>query len=289
MKWMSNPVLRREITSRMRSWRGPGMVVLYVALLGLVTIGILSVTMRNSFSPETAAVTFDIIATVQFVLLLFAAPGVAAGAVSGERERQTLDLILTSPLSRFRIVWGKLVSALAYLVLLLVASLPLYGLLLYMSGLSLQRVLLVTLVNVVTALWLGGLGLYFSTLFQKTIPSMVVAYAVAAAATAGYTLGSLLIRVGMERPPGLGPGPGGQAWHVPAWFMAAGYLNPISALMDAAGGPFGGFITLYRDGNAGNLPPHVPYWAVYTAIALGLSALLLWRTTRRLAPSRTGR
>jgi ABC-2 type transport system permease protein len=279
MKFLaSNPVLRRELTSRMRTWRSAGLLVLYVGLLGLGTIAVLTID-RGTFSPTMAAITFDLMALGQFILLLFAAPGLTAGAISGERERQTLDLILASPLARWRIVWGKLLAALAYLVLLMIAALPLYGLLLYLGGLSMTHLLLSTVVQVVTALLLGALGLYLSTVLRRTIPAMVVTYAAGALATGGYTLLSVIIRIAMES----GPGPR----TLPLWFQFMGYLNPLSALFDAAGGPFQEFLSLYRE-TVSVRADYFPYWPVYVGLALVLVALLTWRTTQKLASGKSG-
>ncbi|MBK8024641.1 MAG: hypothetical protein IPK19_25260 [Chloroflexi bacterium] len=55
---------------------------------------------------------------IELILILFIAPAFTAGAITGERERQTYDLLQTTLLSKATFVIGKLESALGYIVLL---------------------------------------------------------------------------------------------------------------------------------------------------------------------------
>ncbi len=52
------------------------------------------------------------------------APSFAAGAISGEKERKTYEMLLASPLQRIAIVSGKMVASLTHLVMLIIGSLP---------------------------------------------------------------------------------------------------------------------------------------------------------------------
>ena len=64
----------------------------------------------------------------QTLLVVFLAPAFTAGAISLEREKQTLDLLATTPICSLAIVLGKLASALTYVFLLILASIPLTAL-----------------------------------------------------------------------------------------------------------------------------------------------------------------
>src|SRR5438093_9090140 len=58
----------------------------------------------------------------QVVLLAFITPALTAGAISGERERQTLDLLFVTPIAPFSIIWGKLLASMSFVALLLIIS-----------------------------------------------------------------------------------------------------------------------------------------------------------------------
>ena len=57
--------------------------------------------------------------------VVFLAPSSTSGSISLEREKQTLELLIATPISSLAIVVGKLLSALVYVFLLIAASLPL--------------------------------------------------------------------------------------------------------------------------------------------------------------------
>ena len=67
---------------------------------------------------------YEFVTSMEFLLLMFIVPAVTASSISGERERQTLDLMLTTRMSAGQIVGGKLLSALSTLVLLHLSSFP---------------------------------------------------------------------------------------------------------------------------------------------------------------------
>ena len=62
---------------------------------------------------------YEFVTSMEFLLLMFIVPAVTASSISGERERQTLDLMLTTRMSAGQIVGGKLLSALSTLLLLI--------------------------------------------------------------------------------------------------------------------------------------------------------------------------
>ena len=71
---------------------------------------------------------------LQTLLILILAPAFTTGAISQEREKQTLDLLVTTPISSLSIVLGKLFSALAWAFLLVVASIPLTAMVFVFGG-----------------------------------------------------------------------------------------------------------------------------------------------------------
>ena len=72
----------------------------------------------------------------QYVLASLMAPSFAAGAITGEKERKTYEMLLASPLRPGAIVLGKAVASLAYLAVLIFSSLPIIMLCLPLGGVS---------------------------------------------------------------------------------------------------------------------------------------------------------
>jgi ABC-type transport system involved in multi-copper enzyme maturation permease subunit len=117
--------------------------------------------------------------------VVFLAPSSTSGSISLEREKQTLELLIATPISSLAIVVGKLLSALVYVFLLIAASLPLMAVVFVYGGVGPEDVLRGYIVLVAAALWLGSFGLLCSSLVKRTT-----------AATAITIFGVLAVTVG---------------------------------------------------------------------------------------------
>jgi ABC-type transport system involved in multi-copper enzyme maturation permease subunit len=134
---------------------------------------------------------FGALLIVETLLVVLLAPAFTAGAISMEREKQTLDMLTATPISSLAIVIGKLLSALTYVFILIVASIPLTAMVFVFGGVGPDEVVRGYIVLLVTALGLGSLGLFISALMQRTQAATVVAvFSVMA-----LTMGTLFIVV----------------------------------------------------------------------------------------------
>ena len=108
-----NPVIRKELKTRMRGWKSAAMITAYTGFLALlVFLYFLAnnqiISLGNyEFTPRIALNAYYMLAVVQLVLILLIAPIMTATAISSERERQTLDLMLCTEYSPLKIVIGK--------------------------------------------------------------------------------------------------------------------------------------------------------------------------------------
>jgi ABC-type transport system involved in multi-copper enzyme maturation permease subunit len=116
---------------------------------------------------------------LELMAACFIAPGLTAGAISSEREHQTFDLLRTTLLSARSVVWGKFLAAFLYLLLLIFAALPIQSLAFLFGGVSLEEMLISTLMLVLTSMTFCAVGLFFSSLLARTLVSTVLAYAFA--------------------------------------------------------------------------------------------------------------
>lgn len=121
---------------------------------------------------------------VAYVLLfnLLVGPVFSAGGVASERERQTLELLLTTTLSSWQILWAKLIAGLrvsgvltGFLVfaLLLALLLPPWA---FIGNLTTMGLYLA--VVAMTALTTTMVALFASVVFRRTATSILASYAV---------------------------------------------------------------------------------------------------------------
>lgn len=180
---MLNPILEKDIKTKMRGWRTPVLLSIYALVLGLVLYlffvsnnMLFNYTGYATFNPRIAVNAYNTIAIFQFGLLMLIVPALTATAISGERERQTLDLMLCSDISAWSVITGKLTVSIAHIMLLVVVSIPILGMVFLFGGITFGDMLLLFLFYVVTALMTASLGIFFSTLFRKNVTAIISTY-----------------------------------------------------------------------------------------------------------------
>lgn len=180
MERFYNPVLVKELKLRFRSFKSFSGLMFYLAVLCIFIAGFLLLTTeftgRGFFRPETSFMMFAVLTILQMALVLFITPSLTAGAISSEREKQTLNILLTTTQSSTQIVVGKLLSSVAFLVLMLVAGLPLYSLVFLFGGVSPSQLISIFLFYLVTVVAIGSIGVMFSTITKRTIVAMIATY-----------------------------------------------------------------------------------------------------------------
>jgi ABC-2 type transport system permease protein len=234
-----NPIVAKEYRSRMRTWRSPIAMTVYVLLIGGLGWAIFAAQAaaahNNSFNGGQAAnygqTLFMWLIIFQMVLLAFITPALTAGAISSERERQTIDLLFVTRLPSFSILWGKLLASMSFVLLLLLLSVPIFSLVFLFGGIELDQLATAFLVTGVATLTLGLVGIACSTAFHRTLPATVAAYGGAFALLAGSMLYGLLFPTPVDATTTSPPAP-----------PAVTYLSPIVPLITiGTNGPINGY------------------------------------------------
>ena len=108
-----NPVLQRELLTNLRMARAFVLLFVYIALLGAVVWLAWPQQQRLDLAqPEAAKRLVNLFFFGQYLLASMMAPSFAAGAITGEKERMSYEMLLATPLRRGAIVLGKLFAAL---------------------------------------------------------------------------------------------------------------------------------------------------------------------------------
>lgn len=189
-----NPVMLKELRGRMRGVRAFLVLTVYLGLMsGFTALLYLIYTPVNRASGSAAAgevgrVLFMGIVGIELLLIIFIAPSFTAGAITGERERQTYDLLRTTLLASPSFVIGKLESALSYVLLLLLAAIPLQSVAFLFGGVSELELILAFVILMVAAITLGTVGIYFSAMANRTLTASVRAYTATLVVTFGGPL-----------------------------------------------------------------------------------------------------
>lgn len=278
-----NPVLLKEAKVRMRNWRAAGMIAVYIAILSLVAFFILTNTLLNPYSNgntrEYFMFTYVFLAAIQITIISFIVPALTSGSISGERERQTLDLLLCTKLSPSSIIIGKLFTSISQVVLLIIASLPIFSIIFLFGGISGGELLQVLLFYTVYIIMVGSIGIFFSTCVKRTTASTVLTYAV----LFFLIIGTLFITVlynefYVYRVPG-------NPVQNPKNLLL--YINPAVAFGEMMARQFGitnGYILPGINIDKLSLFKHIKFWHINLIINLGISAILLTLSSIKLNP-----
>jgi len=176
-----NPIFDLEVRRRFRHRRT---YVILVAYLGMLGLGLwLAYAVVHGISQQVGLLSLPVgkvmLATTFFIqvawLCLFV-PGLVAGSIAGERERQTFDLLLTTPLGPGRIVRGKFAAGFGLVALFLLAALPLLSLSFLMGAVAAEEVLVAAAILAALAAALCGVGLLASTLVRSSILATLITH-----------------------------------------------------------------------------------------------------------------
>jgi len=191
---VDNPVVRKELRGRMRGRRAFVVLTIYLLLLSCFTSVLYfayATAAQEPYGPDSyliGKIVFGGVLGLQVLLVIFITPAFTAGTISGERERQTYDLLRTTLLSARSLVTGKLISALSYVVLLILAAVPLESMAFLLGGVAIEEVVLSQIILLVTALALGSVSIYISSRMKTTLSATVTSYAFAFLSTGGLPL-----------------------------------------------------------------------------------------------------
>jgi ABC-type transport system involved in multi-copper enzyme maturation permease subunit len=256
-------IMIKELRSRFRGRRAFVVLTIYLAVLALIAYGgylVVAPSAREqaqfggsaNASATVGYAIFILLSLFQLLLVCFIAPAFTAGAISLEREKQTLDLLVTTPVRPGAIVVGKLLSALAYVGLMILAAIPLSALVLMYGGASLDDIVRQQVVLLVTAVGFGSIGLFFSALVKRTQAATVLTYCAMLALTIGTVLLFIFWSVLSTRDADNGFGTPRRAPEQLMW------VNPAVAMIDVIAntevgfyGPFSSMLTEILGGQAG--------------------------------------
>jgi ABC-2 type transport system permease protein len=241
--WLSvSAVVTKELRWRMRGRRAFIILTGYVALVALLVFAVQRVMydqavmqanfeggfervefVAGSASARIGQVIFSTILVVQMTLTMMLAPALTSGSISMEREKQTLELLITTPVSTLGMVVGKLVSSLAYVLLLILASIPLMTIVFAFGGIAPEDVVRAYVLLFAVAIGLGAVGSFLSALLKRTQVATVLSYLILSFLVIGSIVGHTF-------------------WQATAWRddfaqqrrppEAIFWLNPVVAVVD---------------------------------------------------------
>ncbi|MBA2263269.1 MAG: ABC transporter permease subunit [Chloroflexi bacterium] len=197
-------IMVKELRARMRGRRAFIVLTLYLAVLALITYGVYVVVgpaaraaadQQGGFGLAQANASrlvgqyiFTVLSIFQMIMVAMIAPAFTAGQISLEREKQTLDLLISTPMRPGAIVIGKLLTALAFVILMIVAAIPITAIVLMYGGASVDDIIRQQVLLLAVAVGVGAIGLFSSALMRRTQAATVLTYCIVLALTLGTAM-----------------------------------------------------------------------------------------------------
>ncbi len=285
---LSNPVFDLELRRLFRRRRTYVILVVYLAILSLGTWLTYTVLHGLRQQPGMAfipvgKIMFATTFLLQLGWLCFFVPGLVAGSIAGERERQTLELLLATPLGPGRVVRGKFAAGFGLVGLFWLVALPLLSFSFLMGAVAVEEVLVATAMLGALALALCGVGLFASALARSSVVATIIAN--------GLVFLGLVALPGLVAVVVLALGIGGAAGQLDRWggipvtvgtLLTLAGLHPLSAAVLTEVAWLNGLSLWWPEWSLGNLKVGTPGpWLVFclTYALLGLGCV--WAAGRR--------
>ncbi len=179
-----NPIVKKDIKVQSRSMKICWGLFAYELILALVFFLTMYVIRqeRLSYSYSTDNIysalvwLYPTLAVTQFVVLGLTVPVRTASSISGERERQTFDIMMTTSMTPFSVIIGKVMTAIVQSMLFVIASMPIMALSFVIGGMSWSYLFWFLAVALLVSLFSASIGILCSSLCKKSVSAVIMSY-----------------------------------------------------------------------------------------------------------------
>ncbi|MDE5698304.1 MAG: ABC transporter permease subunit [Lachnospiraceae bacterium] len=185
MKIRWNPIVKKDLQVTARSMRLSWGLFAYDAVLVLAFLLALAVIQAESDSYYSSRniysyliYLFPVLAVAQVCIVALIVPIITASSISGEKERQTFDIMLTTCMSPFSIVLGKVISAVIRILFFVAAGMPVMALAFVVGGLAWSSLVYFVLTIILLSVLSGSIGIFCSSFCRRSISAVVLSFAI---------------------------------------------------------------------------------------------------------------
>lgn len=180
--WL-NPIVKKDVRVQSRSMKICWGVFAYELILALVFFLAMVVIRQNSrYSTDNVYSAmvwlYPVLAVTQIVILGVVVPVRTASSISGEKERQTFDIMMTTDMTPFAIIIGKVMTAIVQSMLFVFASMPIMALSFIIGGMSWSYLFWFLGIALLASFFAASIGILCSSLCKKSISAVIMTYGI---------------------------------------------------------------------------------------------------------------
>jgi len=284
-------ILLKELRSYLRGARPFTLITIYLTILGGLLLLIYAGQTSSNFV-NRAEIGLSLFATVMGIALLqltFLSPALNASSLGNERDRQTIDLLMITPVSSFKLIIGKLVAPCLFLLIMGVATLPLAAFAFLIGGIEVRDLLVGATLLFVTTIGYGAIGIWAAARSRTSRSGTLIAQGIVLLLAIGVPGIALVVLLLLAEQQGNGSA-------TAEWLLTSPIIRwPALALLSLSPfvGLFSWFVAIQTGGSmwthemptelgGGTIPV---LWIVSLVIWLIIIPLILWRSSRILPRS----
>lgn len=177
-----NPIMKKELMVGSRSIKMSLVLAAINALLTLIVILVIAGTNASSiygtYKYSSLIALFPVLGCVECGLISFIVPIITSGSISGEREKQTLDIMLTTPITPFQIALGKLSSAMSVVMMYMISSIPILAIAFVLGGMSWGALFGLIGMLLIIGIYVGSVGVFCSSVVKKSVAATILTIAI---------------------------------------------------------------------------------------------------------------
>lgn len=158
----ANPILLRVVQTKSKRRFDLFVRCGYLGLLvGIVIFSIMSSDTAGNLDSlaKSSAQLFQTLSYCQLALVCFLAPIFTAGAITQEKDSQTYDILLSTPLTNGQILLGSMLSRLFFIVALLISGIPIFSITQIFGGVAIKAIVQSFGIAAATAFITGALAM----------------------------------------------------------------------------------------------------------------------------------
>ena len=182
MRIRLNPIVKKDLQVTVRSMRMSWGLFAYEAALTvafLLALAFIQDAASYSYSDNIYSYLiylFPVVAVTQVCIVALYVPIITAASISGEKERQTFDIMLTTCMSPFAIVFGKVISAVLRILFFVIASTPIMALSFVVGGMSWSYLFYYLLAVILFSVFAGSIGIFASSFCRKSVTALLLSF-----------------------------------------------------------------------------------------------------------------
>lgn len=178
---MKNAICKKEVQLLVRNKKNAIGLLLFNLVLSAVTLFVFRILFEQKQIVTYADCSqmlklYVLIMAVEMCMIAFIVPAITAGTISGEKEKQTLDILFTTSMSSREVVLGKIMSVICVVMLYVVSAFPVLFVVFAIGGVKIWYVIKTMCYIFVFSVYFGSFGIFFSSVFKKSVVATIWTY-----------------------------------------------------------------------------------------------------------------